>query len=248
MPPFVTIRRNGCSVLLVTWMLACQPAAAGADHAIVDSDAGTITYSQIRCHPRLRNDRVKCRRAEESALHHWVLARAVECAAQMYEIRVPAAKAKEIETKVTAMRPDVSRVAANYRALLRGVMRVQAGEAFENVASDLVKLGMRPHDLEHEISRFENAAATERALQRDHEMAMEKATREGMRRDALVQLLKDRLEERARESGRSLGEAETELWRSSIERCRIRIVDDHYKMPDLKGAFETHVEEFVQTH
>lgn len=227
-------------------VLACNPSAAGDTRIVARTNVGTITYSNIRCHPRLGRGSEACIRSEQEALNRWIYRRATECAVRRERISLSNGDVEKMEAQIQRERSEFERIASRYRAVLRGVIRVQEGENTSDVAAELRKLGIAPSELEQELARFANSSEARRALERDHTAQLEQAARDRMRQDLLLTKLKQRLEERSAASARPFSDEEAAMWGSAVRDCAFLIVDDNYHLPELTGAFEIHAYEYVQ--
>lgn len=237
---------GGVTAVTALCVFACSPAAAGDGRIVAKSDSGSITYSNIRCHPQLRRGSAACVRSEQEALNRWIYRRATECAARLERISLTNGDVAALEAQIEVMKPQFQRTAGRYRAVLRGVIRVQEGEKIGDVAAELRKLGVTSRELEHELHRFERSDGARTALEKDHTSLIEEATRDRMRHDLLLSKLKRRVEERSAASARPFSAEETAMWNTAVRACALRIVDDTYHMPELTGAFEIRAYEHVQ--
>lgn len=236
------------AITVIPGVFGCTPAQADLNRAVAEASGVTLSYKQIRCNARLRGDEEKCRAAEQAGLYRWLLRRATECAARVHDVNVSPVAAAAIEAELTAMRPNIERVAERHRAILRGVIRVREGASSELVAADLQKLGVTASELDDQLDRLADVAAAQRDLQRDHPGEMENATRETRRQELLLRSLKEIIDARVKATGRSFPAEESLLWQGAIEACGIRVVDHNYKMPQLVGAFELNVQKHIRVY
>jgi hypothetical protein len=211
---------------------ATQTTADDRDIAIVD---GThIQHPMIVCGLLLRNDSQRCHVAEQNRLDRLITTRWIDTAVRIHNVTLTPKEKEDVESRVLENRAFNVRAAKRFHLLATIVLRLREGADRATVYADAAAQGLTAADVDGQADLLPTLAIAQRTAARDLVPDIERATREDVVRQAILNHLREIVRKRAADHGQSFEQAAAELWAGIAALTSTRVLDANFHLPDAK--------------
>ena len=211
---------------------ATQPTPHDGDIAIV---GGThIQHPMIVCGPLLRNDRQRCHAAEQNRLDRLITTRWIDTAVHIHNVTLTPKEKEDVENRVLEDHACIVRAAGRFQLLAKTVLRLREGADRATVYAEAAAQGLTTADVDGQSDLLPTLAIAQRTAARDFVADLERATREDLVRQAILNHLREIVRKRASDHGQSFEQAAAELWSNIADLMPARVIDANFHLPDAK--------------